>query len=153
MKIDKKLIKELVDHLSEFNLTEIEYQEGQTKITVSKASKAFEKVKLPYDRTEKGAPSFTKNFLATHPAELPKLINEAREINKANTTFIDTILKHEHNGRIHAEINQIRSDQGGAVTGRFSSNSPNLQQIPARPKELGPMIRSLFIPEDKCTWR
>ena len=44
MKIDKKLIKELVDHLSEFNLTEIEYQEGQTKIKVSKASKAFEKV-------------------------------------------------------------------------------------------------------------
>ena len=38
-------------------------------------AKAFEKVKLPYDRTEKGAPSFTKNFLATHPAELPKLIN------------------------------------------------------------------------------
>ncbi len=44
MKIDKKLIKELVDHLGEFNLTEIEYQEGQTKIKVSKASKAFEKI-------------------------------------------------------------------------------------------------------------
>jgi len=40
MKIDKKLIKELVDYLSEFNLTEIEYQEGQTKIKVSKASKS-----------------------------------------------------------------------------------------------------------------
>ena len=36
MKIDKKLIKELVDHLNEFNLTELEYQEGQTKIKVSK---------------------------------------------------------------------------------------------------------------------
>ena len=42
MKIDKKLIKELVDHLSEFNLTELEYQEGQTKIKVSKASKSIE---------------------------------------------------------------------------------------------------------------
>ena len=41
MKIDKKLIKELVDHLSEFNLTELEYQEGQTKIKVSKASKGL----------------------------------------------------------------------------------------------------------------
>mgnify|MGYP003301054186 CR=1 FL=1 len=38
MKIDKKLIKELVDHLSEFNLTELEYQDGQTNIKVSKAS-------------------------------------------------------------------------------------------------------------------
>ena len=115
-------------------------------------AKAFDGQKLPYDRTEKGAPSFTKNFLATHPAELPKLINEAREINKANTTFIDTILKHEHNGRIHAEINQIRSDQGGTVTGRFSYNNPNLQQIPARHKHLGPLIRSLFVPEEKHTW-
>jgi len=113
---------------------------------------AFDKLKLPYDRTEKGAPSFTKNFLATHPAELPKLINEAREINKANTTFIDTILKHEHKGRIHADINQIRSDQGGTVTGRFSYSNPNLQQIPARHKILGPLIRSLFVPEDKHTW-
>ena len=41
MKIDKKLIKELVDHLSEFNLTELEYQEGQTKIKVSKVSKGL----------------------------------------------------------------------------------------------------------------
>ena len=115
-------------------------------------AKAFDKLKLPYDRTEKGAPSFTKNFLATHPAELPKLINQAREVNKANTTFIETILKHEHNGRIHADINQIRSDQGGTVTGRFSYANPNLQQIPARHKELGPLIRSIFIPEDGCKW-
>ena len=45
MKIDKKLIKELVDHLSEFNLTELEYQEGQTKIKVSKASKGMDQSK------------------------------------------------------------------------------------------------------------
>ena len=45
MKIDKKLIKELVDHLGEFNLTELEYQEGQTKIKVSKTSKGIEQIK------------------------------------------------------------------------------------------------------------
>ena len=45
MKIDKKLIKELVDYLSEFSLTELEYQEGQTKIKVSKASKGIEQIK------------------------------------------------------------------------------------------------------------
>ena len=115
-------------------------------------AKAFEKEKIPYDRTELGAPSFTKNFLATHPADLPKLIVEAREVNKASTTFIDTILKHNHKGRIHAEINQIRSDQGGTVTGRFSYNNPNLQQVPARNKELGPLIRSIFIPEEGHKW-
>ena len=115
-------------------------------------AKAFDEVKLPYDRTEKGAPSFTKNFLATHPHELPKAIANAREINKAHTTFIDTIIKHEHNGRIHADINQIRSDDGGTVTGRFSYSNPNLQQIPARHKVIGPAIRSLFIPEKGMKW-
>ena len=45
MKIDKKLIKELVDNLKEFSLTELEYQDGQTKIKVSKASISVEQSK------------------------------------------------------------------------------------------------------------
>jgi len=116
-------------------------------------AKVFEKLNLPYDRTEKtSAPSFTKNFLQNHPHPVVQHIARAREINKAHTTFIDTILKYSHKGRIHAEINQLRGDNGGTVTGRFSYSNPNLQQIPARNKELGPMIRSLFIPEDGHTW-
>jgi len=116
-------------------------------------AKAFDKLKLPYDRTEKSKePSFTKNFLQNHPHELPKAIAEAREINKAHSTFIDSITKHAVDGRIHADINQIRSDQGGTVTGRFSMSNPNLQQIPARHPELGPLIRSIFIPEKNTTW-
>jgi DNA polymerase I-like protein with 3'-5' exonuclease and polymerase domains len=116
-------------------------------------ARVFDKLGLPYDRTANtGAPSFTKNFLQNHPHNVVKCIAKAREINKAHTTFIDTILKHSQKGRIHAEINQLRSEGGGTVTGRFSMNNPNLQQIPARNKELGPRIRSLFIPEENCTW-
>ena len=116
-------------------------------------AQVFQKLNLPFDRTEKtDSPSFTKNFLQNHAHPLVKLIARAREINKAHTTFIDTILKHQHKGRIHAEINQLRSDQGGTVTGRFSYSNPNLQQIPARNKELGPAIRSLFIPEEGMSW-
>jgi len=116
-------------------------------------AKVFDKLGLPYERTVKTqAPSFTKNYLANHPHNVVKCIAKAREINKAHTTFIDTILKHSQKGRIHAEVNQLRSEGGGTVTGRFSMNNPNLQQVPARNKELGPRIRSLFIPEEKCTW-
>ena len=115
--------------------------------------KVFDKLKLSYERTAKsGEPSFTKNFLSNHEHPIIKKIAEARRINKVNTTFIDTILKHEHKGRIHAEINQIRSDDGGTVTGRFSYANPNLQQIPARDPDTGPLIRSLFIPEEGCKW-
>jgi DNA polymerase I-like protein with 3'-5' exonuclease and polymerase domains len=116
-------------------------------------AKVFDKLDLPYERTEKTkAPSFTKNFLQEHKHPLVQKIAKAREVNKAHTTFIDTIIEHQHKGRIYADINQIRSDSGGTVTGRFSYQNPNLQQLPARNKDLGPMIRSLFLPEKKCTW-
>ena len=115
--------------------------------------KVFQKLNLPYDRTEKtDSPSFTKNFISKHNNPVVLMIAEARKINKVRTTFIDTILTHEHKGRIHADINQIRSDDGGTVTGRFSYSNPNLQQIPARDPETGPLIRSLFIPEEGCKW-
>jgi DNA polymerase I-like protein with 3'-5' exonuclease and polymerase domains len=113
----------------------------------------FDTLKIPYERTEKtSAPSFTKNFLQEHKHPVVNLIAKAREINKAHTTFIDSILRYAHKGRIHAEINQLRSQTGGTVTGRFSYQNPNLQQIPARNKDLGPKIRSLFIPEEGCKW-
>jgi DNA polymerase I-like protein with 3'-5' exonuclease and polymerase domains len=149
-KIKQRLIEEEKKLL--FKIKEL------TKIDVelwaaASIAKAFDALKLPYDKTEKtGAPSFTRNFLANHPHELAQSIANAREINKAHTTFIDTITKHSYKGRIHADINQIRSDQGGTVTGRFSMSNPNLQQIPVRHKELGPLIRSIFIPEENCKW-
>jgi DNA polymerase I-like protein with 3'-5' exonuclease and polymerase domains len=116
-------------------------------------SKAFEALSIDYPRTEKGAPSFTKQFLSDHKHALPQLIVQARNLNKTSGTFINTIMKHCHSdGRIHSHINQIRSDDGGTVSGRISMNNPNLQQIPARDPELGPMIRSLFLPEEGQKW-
>ena len=116
-------------------------------------AKVFDKLGLSYERTAKSqAPSFTKNFISNHEHPVVRMIAQAREVNKAHTTFIDTIIKHEHKGRIHADINQIRSDNGGTVTGRFSYSNPNLQQLPARNKDLGPLIRSIFIPEKGHRW-
>ena len=116
-------------------------------------AKVFEKIGEGYEKTAKTkAPSFTKNYLSTHKNPTVKLIAKAREINKAHTTFIDTIIKYQYKGRIHADINPIRSDSGGTITGRFSYSNHNLQQIPARNQQLGPMIRSLFIPEHNHKW-
>ncbi len=116
-------------------------------------AKVFDKLNLSYAKTLKTqAPSFTKNFLQEHKHPIVQHIAKAREINKAHTTFIDTIIKYQYKGRIHADINPIRGDNGGTVTGRFSYSNPNLQQIPARNKQLGPMIRSLFIPERDHKW-
>tara|TARA_R110001583_G_scaffold40337_2_gene128903 strand:- start:1522 stop:3411 length:1890 start_codon:yes stop_codon:yes gene_type:complete len=116
-------------------------------------AKAFDHLSISYPKTEKGAPSFRKQFLSDHREKLPKLIVEARNLNKTSGTFINNILKFCHaDGRIHSHINQIRGDSGGTVSGRFSMNNPNLQQIPARDPEIGPMIRSLFLPEEGDHW-
>ena len=116
-------------------------------------AKVFDSVGLPYSRTEKsGAPAFTKQFLANHHHPIAKKIIKIREVNKANTTFIDTILEHSHNGKIHCDFHPLRSDGGGTVTGRFSSSNPNLQQIPARDPYIKKLIRGLFIPEDGSKW-
>jgi DNA polymerase I-like protein with 3'-5' exonuclease and polymerase domains len=116
-------------------------------------SKAFDALSIPYPRTEKGAPSFTKSFLTDHQHPLAKAIAEARAYNKINGTFIDGILKYVGpDGRIHGHINQIRSDDGGTVSGRISMSNPNLQQIPSRDPILGPMIRSLFLPDEGKQW-
>lgn len=115
--------------------------------------KAFDNNNLWYPHTEKGAPSFQGPWLEAHEHDLPKMIVEARRINKARTTFIEgAILEYSHNGRIHAEAHPLKNDGGGTVTGRFSYSNPNLQQVPARDPEIGKLIRSLFIPEEGATW-
>ena len=116
-------------------------------------AKVFDSLGLSYNRTEgSNAPSFTKNFLANHTHPVAQKIVRLREFNKANTTFVETILNHAHNGRIHCDFHPLRTDDGGTVTGRFSSSNPNLQQIPARDPEIKAMIRGLFIPEEGCKW-
>ena len=121
--------------------------------SAASVAKAFDALGLKYHRTENSnAPSFTKQFLSNHTHPIAQKIVKLREFNKANTTFVETILEHSCNGRIHCDFNPLRSDEGGTVTGRFSSSNPNLQQIPARDPEIKSMIRGLFIPEEGTKW-
>jgi len=121
--------------------------------TPTSVAKAFDAAGISYERTAKsGQPKFDKDFLSNHSNPIARMVVEAREINKARTTFIDSILKHENGGRIFAEINQMRNEQGGTISGRLSMQNPNLQQIPARNKDIGPLIRRLFIPEEGQKW-
>ncbi len=114
---------------------------------------AFDKLGIDYPKTPKsGEPSFTQNWLVNSEHPISKHIVNAREINKFHNTFLNSIMKYEHKGRIHGEINQLRSDTGGTVSGRLSMSNPNLQQLPARNKEFGPLIRGLFLPEKGCQW-
>ena len=129
---------------------------GGSKVDIWAAASiaiAFDKLKIDYPKTATGLPSFTKTFLDTHPHPIAKLIIEAREINKTYGTFLEPYVNFsEHDGRIHPHVNQLRSDDGGTVSGRLSMANPNLQQVPARHEIIGPMVRSLFLPEEENLW-
>ncbi len=139
-------VKEIKKEIKRKTGVEIEPWAGASVLQV------FEALNLEYPTTEAGAPSFTKQYLNNHPHEVCQMIVKLREFDKADSTFIDSILRHEKDGRIHTEFHQLRSDDGGTVTGRFSSSNPNLQQIPARDPDIKKMIRGLFIPEEGQKW-
>ena len=120
--------------------------------SAASVAKVFDYHKIPYSRTKTGMPSFTKNFLKSHPHPAAQQIAEAREGDKIGNTFLSSIFRYTKEGRIHGHINQLRSEGGGTVSGRLSMSNPNLQQIPARNPKFSELIRGLFLPEEKHEW-
>jgi DNA polymerase I-like protein with 3'-5' exonuclease and polymerase domains len=116
-------------------------------------ARAFDKAGHEYLRTEAGNPSFTRPWLEACEYPLAQAVLRVRQYEKAANPFVEAyILGNHHNGRIHCQFNPLRGDEYGTVSGRFSSSNPNLQNIPARDPVLGPLLRSLFIPEEGCRW-
>jgi len=116
-------------------------------------AKGFDHLGVAYPKTTNGLPSFTKSFLDSCEHPVAKMIVEARELNKTHGTFLQPYLEFSKgDSRIHPHVNQLRSDEGGTVTGRLSMANPNLQQVPARHEVIGPLVRSLFLPEEGDMW-
>ena len=124
---------------------------GGTEVNVwanASLKEAYDKNSIGYNYTAKGTPSFTASWLETQMDDVSQSILKVRKLDKIRNTFVkNMIIDKASNGRIYCGFNPM-----GTVTGRFSSQYPNLQQVPARDPELGPMIRSLFIPEEDCEW-
>ena len=120
MKIDKKLIKELVEHLNEFNLTELEYQEGQTKVKVAKSSINIEQVKSSAvvspnkavlsetsetDGIRIKSPIIGTAYLAPEPGA-KKFVETGKKIKKGDTVIIVEAMK---------TMNHVPSPKDGVV--------------------------------------
>jgi DNA polymerase I-like protein with 3'-5' exonuclease and polymerase domains len=158
VRVDKKKSEALGDKLKSKQTNIVKGIKRRTGVDVSiwaadsiKGLLDHQKI-TDYKITEKTKrPMLSKQWLESHPNKYLKLIARARQYDKLFNTFVHGILKFVHKGRIHAEINQIKSERGGTVTGRFSMSNPNLQQIPAR-TEQGNQIRSLFLPDEGCKW-
>lgn len=114
---------------------------------------AFDHLGLEYGKTEKGNPSFGADFLAGLHHPFAQLVTEIKSFEKIQSTFIrGYIMGLNTNGFLHGQFHQMRGDDGGTVSGRFSSSDPNLQNIPSRHKILGPLVRSCFVPDYGHVW-
>ena len=131
MKIEKKLIKELVDYLKEFNLTELEYQEGQNKIKVSKASKNVEQSKtsavVSPNKTVLNTPDDTSGirvkspiigtaYLAPEPGA-KKFVSIGDKVKKGQTVMIVEAMKTMNHvpSTSDGEISKILVEDGQPV--------------------------------------
>jgi DNA polymerase-1 len=108
----------------------------------------------PLLRTDGGKPKLDKDALVRlrHPAA--PLVLDIRQLKRMENPFLTGhILGHQYNGVIHANFNQTKGDTDhGTGTGRFSVDSPALQQIPKRNKRIAKVIRSIFIPDKGRAW-
>lgn len=122
--------------------------------TPSVLQEIFDKVGEKYEVTEKNKQiKIEKVSLLESENPIIRSLALAREFNKAHTTFVDSYLKFAINGRIHADINQLKKeDNKGTVSGRMSMSYPNLQQVPSRNPLVASKIRSLFLPEEGEQW-
>ncbi len=112
----------------------------------------FIKLGIKYPKTEKGGASFESDWLERHPHPVPQAIVRARHFSRAQTHINSMVLDVHVNGRVHSQYRQVRDDDFGTVSGRFSSTNPNLQQVPSRHPEIGKRIRSCFIPDEGAEW-
>lgn len=110
-------------------------------------------VGIDFPLTAQGRPSFTANWLESHPHRFPQLIVAARQANKLWSTFLQNyFVDNLHDGRVHCTFTPLRSDEGGAVTGRFSSSSPSFQNLPARKGDAARVVRGNLLAEEDGQW-
>ena len=106
----------------------------------------------PWTTEKSGEPSVTHELLEGAGGAVAPLVLSIRQREKLISTFIDgQIVGALHAGRVHGQIHPLKSDDGGAVTGRCSMSDPNLQFIPVR-TEVGKKIRRCFVADDGQEW-
>ena len=104
---------------------------------------------LPIEYTATGKPSFAAAVLDDCPHPIAHQIKYLKGLIKT-LSFLDGWVDLAQDGYLYPSFYPAKRDDGGTVTGRWSSQNPNLQQVPAREDKHGKEIRSLFIPEDEC---
>lgn len=114
---------------------------------------------LAFPRTEKGNPSFAAPWVRTQGHPFWVALAEAKQMENAGRLHVkEKIINMEHNGKLFPSFHPVKKEKegsdgmAGTRKGRFSSSNPNVAQIPSRHPYLGPIIRSIFLPEKGEQW-
>ena len=131
-------------------------QNGGIPLDINSAASiapALDALGIPYGRTPTGKPAINAEFFKGVQHPFTDAICNARELEKLCGTFIEGYMFNSHvEGRLYTQFHPLKSDAGGTKSGRFSSSTPNLQNIPSRSK-IGKQLRECFLPEPGHTWR
>jgi len=118
--------------------------------------RTFTALKIKFPRGTKKTEdrgSFESKWMKNDPHWLPRAIVRAKGTREAADKFVQGyVMDFAHLGRLHASINQFKSEDGGTRTYRFSYSDPPLQQMPKRDEEIAALIRGLFLPEEGEVW-
>jgi DNA polymerase I-like protein with 3'-5' exonuclease and polymerase domains len=114
----------------------------------------FQSIGVELPRTPKtNKPSVDKDWLEVQAHPVAKVVRRVRQVHVTNRDYVKRdIVNNSVQGRLYGQFNPLKSDEGGTISGRFSSSKPNLQQIPGRDKVLSPLVRGLYLPEEGCFW-
>lgn len=120
--------------------------------------KACDRLKIAYNRTAEGNPSFAGKWLENHEHPFMQLVVSIRQLQKMKNDFVVKLMKQAINGRLYSQWVQIGTDEGGTKSGRFACKNPNNQQVPAakrrngKPNPVGAEIRACYHAEPGALW-
>lgn len=118
---------------------------------VEKVYRAQGYTDVDFKRTPTGRFSFAEEWMETN--ETGESLLKIRKYANLDNSFITPALeRHIFDGRIYPNYNQLLGDEFGTVSGRLSSNGPNIQQVPKHNEVLASLLRTAFIPDDGRLW-
>lgn len=157
MRLDMGKLMELSNQFDaeyDAGIQELEDKYGFARGTLSLNSandlvRIWKQEHLPIEYTSTGKPSFAAAVMEDCPHPVAEKIQHLKGLIKTQS-FFNSWMDMAVGDHLHPCFYPAKRDEGGTVTGRWSSQNPNMQQVPARKEKHGKEIRSLFIPEDGC---
>ena len=149
IKVDEAYVEDLVQQIeADLRVARAALPQGFNAKSPTQMRKLFEEAGITdWPTTDLGNPSFTEKFLKK--SDLGRAVIAIRQLSTLNSSFVTPLRERFlFEGRVHAQLNQLKADEHGTVAGRLSCSDPNLQAVHKRNKVLGKKFRRLYVADE-----